>query len=771
MNRILLRIVALILVPCLVVDPIRVMASIGPVGAGHCPRPQSEFHPIQSIQISGRHGGLPLQFSFTSQALALPTTADPHGCPLAAVAKQVKPLVVSEALSAAPAAADSVLAGHYVDKLIVQDMRTGHMTALRYVTADQLDPDARLAAIGSLERWPRPTYEGTRRDLLSALRTVSSNRSSAVQAYHEESLRAFHLAIAPDGTVQGYCAWHADENFLNLLEIEEQNRLHVRYKGVGTELLIAALYHKQTDASIKDGNDLKLPSSYERIVQILQKLLGRPLRMEAGRGYEESKDVFLNLEEMKVIVQKQSAKVDHLIATNGWQQAPDHLQGSAGQASAPSSGGAAPARSLPRGIERLFEAPPFVAFIINSLGTLRPKQANAGLLGIGTIPLKLNRQGQRFFEELHERPVDADATLLWMDTHEADEAKKSRPFAIILQHRESKEVWIFNLPAIDGYEILAADAALHVAKELCGKTPYSSGIFNLKLRQVTTPASQDHFNMLTITRGLHDEILSLFGPDSPNSLDYQEVLSGNHEFFSGHDLGIIGPGSGVDILYALRYGAPSVEAYDEKMAYVFLSRWNHVFAEETGQVPVLPAGAVRIMEDDGFRAMSRHSRYVFNSPLVRKSRRVSLWDPVPDWPLVKHAFYIALPKYQAIMEDLKRRLMDLPGAQAIVRVLPGSDCELAELSPEQQESLTKIPSDHERTQVRAQMVAENYLSRMGFTFRCLSGIRDYPDPDNPGRTIRLFAGFYLLSVDSSRPASLPAVPAKNPPNPRVLGAA
>ena len=49
------RIVAILLVPCLVGDP-TVMASIGPS--------------IQSIQISGRHGSLPLQFPFTSQALA-----------------------------------------------------------------------------------------------------------------------------------------------------------------------------------------------------------------------------------------------------------------------------------------------------------------------------------------------------------------------------------------------------------------------------------------------------------------------------------------------------------------------------------------------------------------------------------------------------------------------------------------------------------------------------------------------------------------------------
>jgi len=67
MPKFFARIVALILVPCLVIDPITVMGS---VGAGHCPRPQSEFQSIQLTQISGRHGGLPLQL-FASQAFAL----------------------------------------------------------------------------------------------------------------------------------------------------------------------------------------------------------------------------------------------------------------------------------------------------------------------------------------------------------------------------------------------------------------------------------------------------------------------------------------------------------------------------------------------------------------------------------------------------------------------------------------------------------------------------------------------------------------------------
>jgi hypothetical protein len=56
-------------------DPVTVMASIGPVGAvaiqGDCP--QWESHSIQLIDISGRHGGLPLQFSrnalFAEQAI------------------------------------------------------------------------------------------------------------------------------------------------------------------------------------------------------------------------------------------------------------------------------------------------------------------------------------------------------------------------------------------------------------------------------------------------------------------------------------------------------------------------------------------------------------------------------------------------------------------------------------------------------------------------------------------------------------------------------
>jgi hypothetical protein len=98
-------------------------------------------------------------------------------------------------LPAAPSASDSVLAGHYVNKLIVMDTHTGHMTGLSYVAADQLDVKERLAAIQSLERWTRPIYVGAIRDLLSDLREVFYNSPAPLRTYHEESSRAFHLAI------------------------------------------------------------------------------------------------------------------------------------------------------------------------------------------------------------------------------------------------------------------------------------------------------------------------------------------------------------------------------------------------------------------------------------------------------------------------------------------------------------------------------------------------------------------------------------------------
>ena len=73
MNRSIIRLVALLLLPALAGDPAIVMGS---VGAGFHPRPQWEFNITQSIQMGDRHGGLPLQFSlFMSQALALPDDA------------------------------------------------------------------------------------------------------------------------------------------------------------------------------------------------------------------------------------------------------------------------------------------------------------------------------------------------------------------------------------------------------------------------------------------------------------------------------------------------------------------------------------------------------------------------------------------------------------------------------------------------------------------------------------------------------------------------
>jgi len=84
-STLLNRLVAILLVVGLVMDSIAVMGS---VGAGFHPRPQSEFHSIQSIRISGRPacrqagtGGPPLQFLFASQALALIPASIPTRTP------------------------------------------------------------------------------------------------------------------------------------------------------------------------------------------------------------------------------------------------------------------------------------------------------------------------------------------------------------------------------------------------------------------------------------------------------------------------------------------------------------------------------------------------------------------------------------------------------------------------------------------------------------------------------------------------------------------
>jgi hypothetical protein len=65
------RLVALILIPCLVMDPVTVMGSMGPVGAGLVPARNGM--PSDGILPNGYRGpaqGRPLQSSFTSQALA-----------------------------------------------------------------------------------------------------------------------------------------------------------------------------------------------------------------------------------------------------------------------------------------------------------------------------------------------------------------------------------------------------------------------------------------------------------------------------------------------------------------------------------------------------------------------------------------------------------------------------------------------------------------------------------------------------------------------------
>ena len=138
------RIVAMILIPCLV------SASIDPVGAGFHPRPQSEFHFIQSIQIAGRHGSLPLQV-FTSQALAPRPSFEPE-----------TPVIEARHLASDIARSPAPPAEERATDALGEDAETDKSAQ----PTQAIDPKARLTEfLAKVLNVPLPDVEVTLKDL------------------------------------------------------------------------------------------------------------------------------------------------------------------------------------------------------------------------------------------------------------------------------------------------------------------------------------------------------------------------------------------------------------------------------------------------------------------------------------------------------------------------------------------------------------------------------------------------------------------------------
>lgn len=401
--------------------------------------------------------------------------------------------------------------------------------------------------------------------------------------------------------------------------------------------------------------------------------------------------------------------------------------------------------SEPR-LEKIFRA------ILESLGSVNPEEPAQTLRlpefpsirQACAIPFVLSREGAAVFAEmLKTEPhlVSPRAHVLFIE---------GRPAGMAVRHHFGKGLFFLTFSAqlfgrpdgAEGEISRECLAALYPRGEDAVRQFSTLHLVEVPPYHLRRPGTPPALRLLSIRHDRHEEggverparLPELFAPDDLASVDYQQILHRNRGLFPGKKVMEIGAGTGVNAIWALRFGAGQVRGTEISFAYHALSRWNLAYAEETGQIPPGSAAKVELIRGNGFAGVPDDADlYLFNTPRVGKA------DDMP-W-IVEGVEYLDLMAYNILAEqffplfaELKRRLA-ANGSLGIWRILIGEGA-LGLGAPSREElyrSLNLSPLQI----AGSRLLSEFFLRRENISFAMLS-----PEMGPPG-------DIYLLSVESS----------------------
>jgi len=155
---------------------------------------------------------------------------------------------------------------------------------------------------------------------------------------------------------------------------------------------------------------------------------------------------------------------------------------------------------------------------------------------------------------------------------------------------------------------------------------------------------------------------------APESRDFQDYYGAHAGLADGKRVAEIGAGTGVNLLYSLKYGAPTVTATEPEIAYALQALWNLQYAEDTLQIaagltaraelilgPGLPPGAADL--------------YLFHAPCIQSSARLAQGRYDLDGLSMRGCF-IDEGIFVGIFRELSQRIR-ADNASALMRVMPG----------------------------------------------------------------------------------------------------
>ncbi|OVE76843.1 hypothetical protein BVX98_04515, partial [bacterium F11] len=352
----------------------------------------------------------------------------------------------------------------------------------------------------------------------------------------------------------------------------------------------------------------------------------------------------------------------------------------------------------------------------------------------GYIPFSLNESGQDFFHELMEiGPLGKQAYLLTYENPPNESFGEGSnlsglPYGMLFETGDNGQfiyLDIADLFGIRGFSgFLLADRLAEVlfpdhARKLLPRsllltrqyTPHAEVDFATNERVKAEFDFDRTFEVLTIKeighsirRQLNEEAtLGFFPPEGIFSLDFQSGLVSQSSLFDNQRVGINGVGSGIDLLYVLKFGAKEVFANDPSHVHNLFANWNVQFAQDTGQLPSDTYSRVHITRGRDFEGIPTCSRYIFNAPSIHHPNEQN--DLAYHYPQVLNSSRcIWVDQFRFYFRQLRGRLLE-PDTKALLRIWPSA-----------KSGLTQIDMDPDplHEEFIALAMAEEFLKDQGF---------------------------------------------------------
>lgn len=174
--------------------------------------------------------------------------------------------------------------------------------------------------------------------------------------------------------------------------------------------------------------------------------------------------------------------------------------------------------------------------------------------------------------------------------------------------------------------------------------------------------------LVTISEGVHYYKIwdGIFTPLDPDSVDFQEFLCEKAALFKGKTVSEIGAGTGINVLFALRFGAKSVIATEPNRLYYELAKWNIQFAKDTKQVS--DNISVEIIHNSGLSS-GLADVIIANFGSIRNPKQVAKLTVKFGKRLID-SYHLSEEDFMVLFEKLKKRLMENKQTVAICRILP-----------------------------------------------------------------------------------------------------